>query len=302
MAVPDFQSLMLPLLRYAADGNEHSIAEARSHLAREFNLTAAEQEELLPTGRTSRYANRVSWAKTYLSQAGLLCVPRRGHFQITDLGRELLKSPPPRISIGFLEQYPEFVKFRSKRSDSDVHDGDRPLPPEGTPEENLEAAHQSIRASLVSELLSRVKSCPPEFFERLVVDVLIAMGYGGTRSESGQAIGKSGDEGIDGIISEDRLGLDIVYLQAKRWDGTVGRPEIQKFVGALHGRRAKKGVFITTGVFSSEAFAYVEHIDPKVVLIDGHRLAEFMIDFGVGVTTTRTYHLKRIDMDFFEEA
>lgn len=300
MAVPDFQSLMLPLLRFAGDGKEHSLSEARNKIAAEFQLTPAEQEEIVPSGRQTRYGNRVSWAKSYLSQAGLLCVPRRGHFQITDLGRALLESSPQRIDIKLLEDYPGFVAFRGRAAEGPI--GDSAPPPPGTPEEAMEDAHQSIRNSLAAEILSRVKSCPPEFFERLVVDVLIAMGYGGARSESGQAIGKSGDEGIDGIISEDRLGLDVVYLQAKRWDGTVGRPEIQKFVGALHGKRAKKGVFITTGVYSAEASAYVEHIDPKVVLIDGHRLAEFMIDFGVGVTTTRTYHLKRIDMDFFEEA
>lgn len=303
MAVPDFQSLMLPLLRLAADGKEHSVSEARARLASEFRLSEAEQNELLPSGRQSRFGNRVAWAKVYLEQGGLLDSPRRGYFKITERGREVLKAPPERISIKFLEQYPEFVEFRAAKG--------KPEPPPGpgpggtgdteTPEEALEAAHARITATLASELLAHVKASPPAFFERLVVDLLLKMGYGGSRDDAGQAVGKAGDEGIDGVISEDRLGLDIVYLQAKRWDGSVGRPEIQKFVGALHGKRAKKGVFITTGSFSVDAMAYVEHIDPKVVLIDGRRLAEYMIDFEVGVTTARTFLVKRIDSDYFEE-
>lgn len=303
MAVPDFQSLMLPLLRVATDGKEHSLAEARDLLATEFKLTTAEQDELLPSGRQSRFGNRVAWAKSYLQQAGLLHSPRRGHFQVSDRGRDLLKTLPPRIDIKFLERYPEFAEFRSRKGDIA---GDL-TPPQAeaeleTPEESLEAAHVKMRASLASEVLGRVKTASDQFFERLVVELLLKMGYGGSRSDAGQAVGKSGDEGIDGIISEDRLGLEVVYLQVKKWDATVGRPEIQKFVGALHGKRAKKGVFITTGSFSAEASAYVEHIDPKVVLIDGRRLAEFMIDFEVGVTTARTYHAKRVDSDYFDES
>lgn len=300
MPVPDFQSLMLPLLRLAADGAEHSMAEARSHLAAHFKLSDADLEELVPSGRQTRYGNRVSWARSYLHQARLLGIPRRGHFQITDLGRELLKTPPPRIDIKLLEQYPSFLEFRSRKESPPG----TAAPPESeeTPEEALEAAHQTMRASLASELLGRVKECHPQFFERLVVELLLAMGYGGARSDAGRAIGKSGDEGIDGVISEDRLGLDVVYLQAKKWDGTVGRPEIQKFVGALHGKRAKKGVFITTGSYSTEASAYVEHIDPKIVLIDGRRLAEFMIDFGIGVSEVRIYRVKRLDQDYFDDA
>ena len=215
----------------------------------------------------------------------------------------MLKAPPERIDIKFLGQYPEFIEFRTPKT------GGQEAPitviPDAadmeTPEEALEAAHAKTKTSLASEVLVRIKGASPEFFEKLVVELLLKMGYGGSRADAGQAVGKAGDEGIDGVISEDRLGLDIVYLQAKRWDGTVGRPEIQKFVGALHGKRAKKGVFITTGSFSADAVAYVEHIDPKVVLVDGRRLAEFMIDFEVGVTTARTYQVKRVDSDYFEE-
>jgi restriction system protein len=303
VGVPDFQSFLLPMLRIAGDGKEHSLAEARSRLAADFKLTQAEQEEVLPRGRQSRFGNRVAWAKVYLEQAGLVVSPRRGHFQLSDRGQEVLKSPPARIDIKFLEQYPEFVEFRTPKGKPEGPSA--PAPPEApdaeTPEEALEAAHAKMTATLASEVLARVKAGSSTFFERLVVELLLKMGYGGSRADAGQAVGKAGDEGIDGVISEDRLGLDIVYLQAKRWDGSVGRPEIQKFVGALHGKRAKKGVFITTGSFSSEAVAYVEHIEPKVVLIDGRRLAELMIDFEVGVATARTYHVKRVDSDYFDE-
>lgn len=303
MAIPDFQSLMLPLLKVAADGRLHSLSEARETLAAAFKLTQAERDELLPSGKQSKFSNRVAWAKSYLQQAGLLFSPKRGHFQISPRGEAILTSPPARIDIKFLEQYPEFVEFRTAKSEPTEQEApavaDRTE--SDTPEEAFETAHQKMNASLASEVLTRVKAAPSDFFERLVVELLLKMGYGGSRTDAGQAVGKSGDEGIDGIISEDRLGLDLVYLQAKKWDGSVGRPEIQKFVGALHGKRAKKGVFITTGSFSTEARGYVEHIDPKVVLIDGKRLAELMIDFEVGVTTVRTYHVKRVDSDYFEE-
>jgi restriction system protein len=303
MAVPDFQSLMLPLLRMAGDGREHSVAEARDAMAREFKISDADREELLPSGRQSKFTNRVAWARSYLQQAGLLLAPRRGHFHISDRGRDVLKAAPQRINIKFLEQYPEFVEFRTPKVDTETHPQtpSSEVEPE-TPEEALEVAHQKMRLGLASELLGRVKAASPQFFERLVVELLLRMGYGGSRRDAGHAIGRSGDEGIDGVISEDRLGLDVVYLQAKKWDGTVGRPEIQRFVGALHGKRAKKGVFITTGTFSSEAVAYVDQIDPKVVLIEGRRLAELMMDFDVGVNTSASYSVKRVDSDYFDDA
>jgi len=302
--VPDFQTIMLPLLRNAADGKERTSADARETLAKEFGLSEEEKNQLLPSGRQSRFANRCAWATHYLQQAGLLSAPRRGVHQITDRGRDVLKKSPSRIDIRFLEQYPEFLEFRARKADEEETKPTEPVAAQAeadTPEEAMESAHARMRASLASELLGRVKSGSPRFFERLVVELLLQMGYGGSRRDAGQAIGRSGDEGVDGVISEDRLGLDIVYIQAKRWDSTVGRPEIQKFVGALHGKRAKKGVFITTGSFSSDATAYVENIDPKVVLIDGRRLTNLMIDFDVGVTTTATYHTKRVDSDYFEE-
>lgn len=296
---------MLPLLRNAGDGKERTSSDARETLANEFALSEEDKNQLLPSGKQSRFANRCAWATHYLQQAGLLRAPRRGVHQITDRGKDVLKQPPSRIDIRFLEQFPEFLEFRARKTDEgetkSAAESAAAQAESDTPEEAMESAHSRMRVSLASELLGRVKLGSPRFFENLVVELLLQMGYGGSRRDAGQAIGRSGDEGIDGVISEDRLGLDIVYIQAKRWDGTVGRPEIQKFVGALHGKRAKKGVFITTGSFSSDAIAYVENIDPKVVLIDGRRLANLMIDFDVGVTTTTTYHTKRVDSDYFEE-
>ncbi len=303
MAIPDYQSLMLPLLSLAADEQEHSVREARERLAADLGLTDEERSELLPSGRQPVFDNRVAWAKTYLQQAGLLSAPRRAHFQITERGQRILAEEPTAIDTKLLDRFPEFVEFRTagKKNGDDVGVVAAEACESATPEEMLETAHQRIRGDLAGELLKRIKVEPPAFFERLVVELLVKMGYGGSRKEAGKALGKSGDGGIDGIINEDRLGLDTIYLQAKRWEGTVGRPEIQKFVGALHGKRARKGVFITTSNYSAEARDYVVHLDPKVVLIDGAELAELMIDFGLGVTTTATYEVKRVDSDYFGE-
>ena len=302
MAIPDFQTLMRPLLELATDGKEHALAEAREKLAKIFELTDEERALLLPSGRTPKFTNRVAWAKVYLNQAGALESSRRGIFKITDRGLELLKSVPSRITIKELQQYPEFLEFRTAKHKK-VDSGETGTADEEgqTPEEMLEESYQRFRNEIASELLGRVKASSPQFFERLVVELLLSMGYGGSRKEAGEAIGKAGDEGIDGIINEDRLGLDVIYIQAKKWDGSVGRPEIQKFVGALHGKRAKKGVFITTGVFSADANEYVQKIEPKVVLIDGRQLADLMIDFNVGVTPITSYETKRIDSDYFSE-
>lgn len=303
MPIPDYQSLMLPLLLLADDGKEHSVREARESIAASLRLTDQERAELLPSGRQSVFDNRLGWAKTYLQRAGLLQAPRRAHFQITDRGRQVLREKPAAIDCKLLDRFPEFVEFRTA-SRKDSHEEPETAPPgleNATPEEMLESAHQQIRTDLAAELLRRIKTSPPAFFERVVVDLLVRMGYGGSRKEAGKALGRSGDEGIDGIINEDRLGLDMLYLQAKRWEGTVGRPEIQRFVGALHGKRARKGVFITTSSYSAEARSYVANIDPKVVLIDGAELAELMIDFGLGVTTAATFEVKRVDSDYFGE-
>lgn len=300
MAVPKFQEIMLPMLNLAADEKVWALVDAREELAKHFHLTMEEQEELLPSGRQSRFANRVAWAKVYLQRGGLLSSPERAHFQITKRGKDVLANPPEEISINFLSQYPEFQDFRNRSLKQDNTEIENENDSD-TPEEILESAYITIRKSLVSDILDRVKSCSPRFFEYLVVDLLLKMGYGRAGGGTGECVGQSGDEGIDGIISEDRLGLEMVYLQAKRWEGTVGRPEIQKFVGALHGRRARKGVFITTGSFSSEAKAYVQNIDPKVALVDGKQMAEFMIDFGLGVSLAKAYEVKKIDSDYFDE-
>lgn len=301
MPIPDFQSFMLPVLELASDGKEHSLEEARTLLVDRFNLTKAEREELLPSGRQRRFDNRVAWAKVYLQRAGLLNGPRRAHFEITERGRQVLAEQPPRIDIALLDRFEDFREFRAASRRGDGAEGPAAEPTDKTPEELLEQAYQRIRAELTSELLARVKAGSPRFFENLVVELLLKMGYGRNRAEAGRAVGQAGDEGVDGIISEDRLGLDAIYIQAKRWDGTVGRPEVQKFVGALHGKRARKGVFITTGAFSADAKDYVSHIEPRVVLIDGRQLAEYMVDLNLGVTPKTSYELKRIDSDYFVE-
>lgn len=298
MTIPTFQEITLPLLKVANDGKVHVLSDVRKALAAHFGLSPVEEEELLPSGRQGRFANRVAWAKVYMQRGGLLSSPGRGQFQITERGREVLANPPAQVDITFLERFPEFLEFRSKTSQPEA--GVAETSDSETPEEAMDAAYQSIRAGLASELLGRVRSASPRFFEQLVVELLLKMGYGGAGGVE-EAIGKSGDEGIDGIIAEDRLGLEMVYLQAKRWEGTVGRPEIQKFVGALHGKRARKGVFITTGTFSADAIEYVRNIDPRVALVDGAQLAQFMIDFNVGVAPDRTYEVKKIDSDYFEE-
>ncbi len=303
MPVPDFQSFLKPLLDLATDGKEHSIREARERLVDTLNLTEEDLAELLPSGQQTKYDNRVQWAKAYFIQAKVFSSPRRGYFQITDRGRELHEAGHSRISIKILNRYPEFVAFHSppRTKTADTEDSESVLSSSSTPEELLQQAYQSLRNELGNELLSKVKDNTPEFFEHLVVDLMVAMGYGGSRLDAGKSIGRSGDEGIDGIIKEDRLGLDVIYLQAKRWEGSVGRPEIQKFVGALTGKRAKKGVFITTGEFADTAQKYADSIEPKVILIDGHSLANYMIDLNLGVSTTANYQIKRVDSDYFVE-
>ena len=302
MTIPDFQAIMLPLLQYASDGKEHSLRDAITFLADVFNLSDEERKELLSSGQQAVFDNRVGWARTYLKKAGLFISPKRGFFQITDRGKEILSQNPSEINLKFLNQFPEFIEFKTTKKDNDKSEPEIIETSETTPQESIEFGYQKIRKELELELLNRVKSCSPDFFERLVVDLLVKMGYGGSRRDAGRAIGKSGDGGIDGIIKEDKLGLDIVYVQAKRWDNTVvGRPEIQKFVGALHGQRARKGVFITTSRFSQEAREYVSIIDSKIVLIDGEELAQLMIDNHVGVSTVSIYEIKKIDSDYFTD-
>ncbi len=298
MTIPDYQTLMLPILQLAGDSQEHSVSEAIEILAVHFGLTEADRKELLPSGRQFRFDNRVHWARTYLIQSGLLQSTGRGKFCITGRGLEVLRRNPSRIDRQYLEQFPEFVEFQS-RSNRVEEVKETEEEHTQTPEEILEAGYQSLRNELAKELIERVKACSPRFFENLVVDLLLAMGYGGSRKDAGTAIGQSGDGGVDGIINEDRLGLDVVYIQAKRWENSVGRPTVQAFAGSLEGFRARKGVLITTSFFSKDARDYVERIEKKIVLIDGDQLAQFMIDYGIGVTEVATYSVKKADLDYF---
>ncbi len=303
MPIPDFQTLMLPLLRLMADRQEKSIRESTELLAAEFQLAPEDISALLPSGRQSIFRNRVGWAKTYISQAGLLTSTRRGHFRITDRGIEVLGKAPGRIDIRFLEQFPEFVGFRERaiQTEPAVATSGPRQESEQTPDEALEQAYKRIRHNLAEDLLAAVQSASPRFFEKLAIKLLLAMGYGDPLEEAGQVLGRTGDEGIDGLINEDKLGLDAIYIQAKRWEGTLGRPEIQKFVGAMHGK-ARKGIFITTGRFSNEAREYVVHLrDLRVALVDGGNLADLMIEHNLGVSKESSYEVKRLDKDFFEE-
>jgi restriction system protein len=300
MAIPDFQSLMLPLLDAVKDGEEHLFRDLVESLASQFDLSPEERKHLLPSGRYPTFDNRVGWAKTYLKKAGLVTQSRRSYISITTKGIEVLDSKPPSINMKYLEKFPEYLAFRDYQSPEGVQKTISSVANiNETPEELLEDAFGKLTTSLVGELLENIKSCSPAFFERLVVELLLAMGYGGSRAEAGRAIGQSGDGGIDGIIDEDKLGLDSIYIQAKRWEGSVGRPEIQKFVGALQGNRAHKGVFITTSDFTKDAQDYVKNISNKVVLINGFSLAKLMIENDVGVSTVSTYKVKKIDSDYF---
>lgn len=302
MAIPDFQSIMLPLLRLLGDGKEHSSQECIRILAEHYNLTEEEKTEQLPSGKGILFNNRVAWGFAHMYKAGLLERPKRAHYQITDRGRKVLASKLDKISLKYLDQFPEHIAFR-KRADSQESETSKPTQsvPADTPEEALESAHQELKETLASDIIQAIMHCSSEFFEQLVVDVLVKMGYGGSRKEAGQAVGKAGDGGIDGIIKEDRLGLDIIYIQAKRWESVVGRPEIQKFAGALLGNHARKGILITSSYFSKDAIEYVSHIEGKIILIDGARLADLMIEYNVGTTTVATYEVKRLDSDYFIE-
>lgn len=300
MPIPDFQTLMLPVLKFAETRDEHSLREATEYLGDEFALTDEERNKLLSSGTQPRFYNRVGWARTYLKQAGLLGPTRRNYLRITERGRDVLQDDPPRIDMKYLEQFPEYVEFRERKREPKEGDEKRDEVQELSPEESLEDAYLRIREDLTKELLDNILRSSPAFFEQLVVELLVKMGYGGSRAEAARAVGQSGDEGIDGIIDEDRLGLDTIYVQAKRWaDNPVGRSEIQKFVGALQGKKARKGIFITASRFTDRARDYTSSISTKVVLIDGKRLADLMIDYGVGVSTVAAYELKRIDLDFF---
>lgn len=304
--IPKYEKIMLPLLQYLSDKKEHGLSETHDTLAKQFKLTDGELRTLLPSGKQAIFRNRVAWARTYMQKAGLLVSPRRAHFKITERGLNLLKDNLPEINSKLLMRYDEFVKFKTitkpkestEQKQFDLLDSNT----DQTPEEYLEYAYQKLHSELSKELLDIVKTCSPEFFEKLVIDLLITMGYGGSRKDAGQAIGKSGDGGIDGIINEDKLGLDVIYLQAKRWENSVPVKEIRDFTGALASKKAKKGIFITTSSFPNSVYDFVSKVEYKIILIDGEKLASLMIDYGIGLSTVNTYHVKTIDSDYFDES
>lgn len=301
MPIPDYETIMLPLLKFAGDEKEHSVQEGVEYISKLFGLSEKERKEPLPSRRRETIiSNRVRWAGFYLRRAELLESARRGYFKITGRGIEVLGSKLSKIDVKYLERYPEFLAFKGLSKETQKPEVKEPSA-EDTPEELLEHGYHSIKSNLAQELLSQVKECSPRFFERIVVELLLRMGYGGSWKDAGEAIGGTGDGGVDGIIKEDKLGLDVVYIQAKRWEGTVGRPEIHKFVGALQGRKARKGIFITTSGFTQEALDYASNIEIKVVLIDGEKLAELMIDNNIGVSRVATYEIKKVDTDYFSE-
>jgi restriction system protein len=299
MPIPHLQSLFNPVLRIAVDGNEHMMAELREQIADELRLTPEELAQKLPSGTQAVFANRMAWCTVYLTKAGVLERVRPGAFKITNRGRELLALNLPKITIQTLHMYPEFVAFQRGSKNPVVIIEPEPDRTQ-TPEEQLANAYKLLRDSLAADLLETPKKSSPAFFEELVVDLLVAMGYGGSVEDAGRAVGRSGDGGIDGIIKEDKLGLDVVYVQAKRWSGNVGRPVVQAFAGSLEGFRARKGVLITTSCYSQDALEYVQRIEKRIVLIDGKQLADLMIDHDIGVNVTHTYKIKRLDSDYFE--
>ena len=301
--IPDYQSIMLPLLEFISDGKEYKMRNVTDELPLKFAVSEAEQKELLPSGVAPVFYNRTAWAKTYLKKAGLIESPKQGIVIISKRGLDVLKQKPNLINVKFLKQFSEFVDFQTSKREDGIENETSEEQSKQTPEELLEIAYQKIRKSLASELLNNVVDLSPSFFEKLVVELLVKMGYGGSIKDAGKAMGKSGDEGIDGTIKEDKLGLDIIYIQAKRWKpgNVVGRPELQKFVGALAGQGAKKGIFITTSNFTKEAIEYTPRNETKIVLIDGHQLAQLMIDYNLGCTPHQTYEVKKIDSDYFWE-
>lgn len=304
MPVPDFQSVMLPLLRYASlQGTDISTSSAVDALAKELLLTDDDLQQMLPSGTQPTFYNRVGWAATYMKKAGLLEATRRGFYRATEAGRSVVGSNPNRIDLKFLRKFPGFVSFQSLKGTRAKLESALEEPSASTPLEALEQAYENLREELAEELLGKLKKATPAHFERIVVELLVKMGYGGSRSDAGRAIGRSGDGGIDGIIKEDRLGLDLLYVQAKRWDtNAVGRPDVMQFAGALQAHHATKGIFITTSRFTDEAKGYVAQIGSKIVLIDGPSLAELMIDHNVGVSTLANYAVHKVDSDYFEEA
>ena len=303
MAIPDYQSLMLPVLEVAAKA-ETSVPLAEAEIATQFGLSDDEREQLLPSGKQRVLHNRIHWAKFYLTKAGLLESPKRGRFIITQAGQKILSDPPTNLNTKYLLSIPIFHEFYKGTDDSDqVTTESEVNPPSSTPEEEVEAAFKALNAVLQADLMDRILQNSPTFFEQVIVELLVSIGYGGSHRNASEQLGKSGDGGVDGVINEDILGLDRVYVQAKRYapGNAVGRPEIQAFTGSLVGLSASKGVFVTTSTFTSQAIEFASRIPQRVILIDGRRLTGLMVEYGVGVRTSRVLEFKRLDEDFFSE-
>jgi len=304
--IPDYQTIMLPLLQYTSDNQVHRFREVVEAMSEKFKLSDQERRELLPSGSQAIFDNRVGWARFYLMKAGLIKSEKRGTLQITQQGLNYLASNPKDLNAKGLEQFPQFAAFlagmQKKRQTENKEEGIESIQETNqTPEEAIEYAYLKLKNDLAQELIETLMNNPPSFFEKSVIDLLIKMGYGGSRKEAGSVIGKSGDSGIDGIIKEDRLGLDTIYIQAKRWENTVPVREIRDFAGALLSMKARKGIFITTSNFSKSAYDFVESIEHKIILIDGEQMAKLMFEHNVGVSLYENYEVKRIDLDYFEE-
>ena len=304
MPIPDFQSIMLPLLKDLEVG-ERTGRDTQAALATHFGLTSDELAQRIPSGTAFLFANRIGWAKTHLKAAGLIEAPARSVYRLTARGRDLLATKPTMVNLSVLRRFPEYNAFRSGGTSGESATLAISDPSEAfeqrTPDDLIDEGYRLARAALAAELRERIQAMSPAGFEQLVIDLLTAMGYGGAYEDAAKVVGRSGDEGIDGVIKEDRLGLDTIYVQAKRWQSSVGRPEIQRFAGALQGQRARKGVFITSSTFSADAMRYAASIQTTIVLLDGATLAELMIDHGVGVATTKRIDIKRVDSDYFAE-
>jgi len=297
--IPDFQSIMLPLLKSFKASEIKTSKELRFNMVNHFNITEEEQKEKIPSGKQFTYSNRIAWAISYLKMAELVFSPKRGSYRITEDGVSVLKNPPEKITVSFLKRFENFSKNRNPEKDESIEQDEQIT--EKTPDELIEIGYKQIKNELSLQLLNEIKDDSPYFFEKLVLDLLLKMGYGGSEIDSGELTQKGSDEGIDGIIKEDKLGLDKIYIQAKKWENNVRRPEIQKFVGALQGKRAKKGIFITTSTFSKSAYDYTQNLDVAVILIDGKKLAEYMIENELGVTLKQNYKIFNIDSDYFSE-
>lgn len=302
MSMPTWDEITGKFISRLAAAPEYTSQQMTEALAKDFALTEELRKELLPSGTQTRFANRVGWAKTHLQKAGLVESLGRGRFRITKEGSQVLQDPPQKLDSAYLSRFPSYLKFLKPAESRNARQQETQLPSAGaSPREEMSALHELLRAQLAEELLDTIKACSPSFFERLIVEVIVALGYGGSVPDARQVLGGSGDGGVDGIIKEDRLGLDVIYLQAKRWEPPVGRPAVQAFAGSLEGFRARKGILITTSSFTKDAREYVRNIEKKIILIDGQELARLMMEGGVGVSEEERWTLLRIDHDFFSE-